>query len=290
MKTCAVPKGKKLDIGFENDFLFSIADTYGIHKSSTMLHWHDSIEVCYLKQGTGIYLIGGREYPFSKGDIFLINSREVHVAYNDSNVIMQVLLFDPALLRSVDCSLEMESLMPFWQAGNAYSHKLNRTNEYYGQIVDILAEMERECNSKRSGYRAMIKSLLFKLSAVLARYLDIRQDGGIPAKLRNYYRLRCVFDYIDSNYDRVINLRELARQANMSVSNFCLVFKDSVGMTPMEYVNRARIVKASEMLAESDMKVNDVALSCGFESISNFIRNFKRYTGKVPREFRKIGR
>ncbi|NSW91243.1 MAG: AraC family ligand binding domain-containing protein [Firmicutes bacterium] len=112
----SIPSAKKVTIGIEEDFPVLVVETIGISKESTVLHWHGCMEICYLKQGTGTYLIGGRNYPFEKGDVFVINSKEVHLAYNDKDVIMLVLLFEPELLWTASCyPFEMYYMKPFWK-------------------------------------------------------------------------------------------------------------------------------------------------------------------------------
>ena len=284
-----ISTGKKLNIELDQDFPFSINDTYGIDKGSTMLHWHDCIEICYLKQGRGMYLIGGRNYSFNKGDIFIINSKEIHLAYNDREVIMQVLMFESRFLwNGAGYPFEAEYLKPFWESGINFGNKLDKSNKYYESIVEVLLEIEHENKAEGIGYKLMMKSFLLKLAAILTRYLDVKDDGWLRERMRNHNRLEPVFDYMDCNYYIRVKLKELATLVNMSVPNFSLVFKKTIGISPMEYLNRVRIVKASQALLETDLKIIDIAADCGFCSMSNFIENFKIYTGKVPKEFRKI--
>jgi len=66
-----------------------------------------------------------------------------------------------------------------------------------------------------------------------------------------------------------------------------LIFKESVGSTPIEYLNKIRIVKATQLLLQTNDKIVDIACNCGFLSLPHFINTFKRYTGKLPRDFRK---
>ncbi|NSW91244.1 MAG: helix-turn-helix transcriptional regulator [Firmicutes bacterium] len=133
----------------------------------------------------------------------------------------------------------------------------------------------------------MIKSLILKLSTYLLRYLDMEEDEGLPGRLKNSLRLEPVFSFIDANYSSKISLEELAALVNMSVSNFSSVFKKTFGISPLEYVIRVRIVKASELLISTNMKIINIASDCGFFSMSNFIECFRKYTGKTPRDFRK---
>ena len=80
-------KNKYVEIAYgveddeEEDYPIIIGETFGIDEESVMLHYHRRIEICYIRQGTGNYLIDGRDYPFHAGDIFIISDNEIHLAY-----------------------------------------------------------------------------------------------------------------------------------------------------------------------------------------------------------------
>lgn len=288
MKKSYLDPSIKMDFFEDEDFEFIIADTEGIDKDSTELHWHDWMEVNYIKRGTGNYIIGDREYAFEEGDIFIINAKDPHFAFNDDNLIIQVMLFEPKLiLTNAIHSFEILSLLPFWKAGILYENKLEKKNEHHKLIVSLLQEMHDEYERKQNGFKLIIKSLILKLAVIFERYLE--SEGGLflSKRMMNFTRFRPVFEYIKMNYQQQIKLSDLACLANMSVSNFSLVFKKSMGASPIEYVNRERAIKASQLLIETDMKIADIAEYCGFSSTSYFIKEFKEFTGEIPSHFRK---
>ncbi|NEW09100.1 AraC family transcriptional regulator [Paenibacillus sp. SYP-B3998] len=279
---------KKMDFFEDEDFEFIIADTEGIDKDSTELHWHDWMEVNYIKRGTGNYIIGDREYAFEEGDIFIINARDLHFAFNDHNLVMQVMLFEPKfILTNAVYAFEILSLLPFWKAGILFENKLEKNNEHHKLIVSLLQEMQNEYERKQNGFKLIIKSLILKLAVIFERYLE--SEGGLflSDRIMKLTRFRPVFEHIKRNSHLQIKLSELASLVNMSVSNFSLVFKKSMGVSPIEYVNRERAIKASQLLIETDMKIADIAEFCGFSCTSYFIKEFKKFTGEVPSHFRK---
>ncbi len=280
---------RHIQIEMDKNFPLEVADTVGIYSESTMLHWHDCIEICLIKEGSGMYYIGGKDYPFKKNDVFIIKSKEIHLAYNDKDVVMQVLLFDPSLLYSGSrYSFEMEYAIAFMEAGIRYGCRLEPENEYYNAIMQALLEIEDEFLAKQNGYQLMIKSLLLKISLSLKRYANIREGNtGLEKRIGNFSRLKPVLDHIEDSYQSPLKLDDLAKLANMSASNLSIVFKRTMGISPIDYLIRARIIKASELLTGTEMKIIDIALECGFSSITNFIKSFKKYTGLLPKDYRK---
>lgn len=272
-----------------DDFSVVAGETYGIDKSSVMLHCHEYIEICYIKQGTGTYLIDGDDYSFEAGDIFVMGSNEVHLAYNDRNVIMMVILFKPGLLwNGAGSAFEMDYLRTYWLMKQLHRHKFQPGDGFHSTLADTIHEIFHEQDEKTAGYRLIIKSQLLKFTGYLRRSLGREVGEARDSWGRDEDLMLPVLEYMRTYYYKKIKIETLAAMANMSVSTFSLRFKKAVGATPIEYINKVRIVKASQMLLETDGKIIDIAAECGFFSLPHFIDSFKKYTGKLPKDFRTI--
>jgi AraC-like DNA-binding protein len=105
--------------------------------------------------------------------------------------------------------------------------------------------------------------------------------GGIPA-----YRLRKVIDFVRSHLDRSITVAEMAEVARMSAYHFARTFKQSLGLTPLQYVTKCRIEKAERMLRRSDAKIEVIARQCGYRSASHFAEVFRKHFGVTPSRYR----
>ena len=92
--------------------------------------------------------------------------------------------------------------------------------------------------------------------------------------------------YISENYKDKLSLEKLASRANCSVTYLSRIFKQYVGITIYNYIIATRIGNAQIMLNE-DVSVTEVCFACGFDDCSNFIRTFKKITGKTPLQFQK---
>ena len=105
--------------------------------------------------------------------------------------------------------------------------------------------------------------------------------SGLPR-----YKLRRVVAYIDARLGSPISLDDLANVAGVSRFHFHRQFRKSVGVTPREYVLRARIERAKGLLTESDLTVGEVSGAVGFADQSHFSNIFRRLTAMTPRSFR----
>jgi len=94
---------------------------------------------------------------------------------------------------------------------------------------------------------------------------------------------------LDENYNRSVELGRISVQLGISINHMERLFKQHIGLTPKQYINRLRVDKASELLKEADGEILDIAYRTGFGSLSNFYRCFKQHTGCTPKEYRRYG-
>ncbi|MEO0572804.1 MAG: AraC family transcriptional regulator [Bacteroidota bacterium] len=92
--------------------------------------------------------------------------------------------------------------------------------------------------------------------------------------------------FLEKNYDRKLTLKELSDFLNMTPVSFNRFIKKHTGKTFVEYLNDVRIGNACRRLIERDDNISDIAYTCGFNSIANFNRAFKRIKGCTPTKFR----
>jgi AraC family transcriptional regulator, arabinose operon regulatory protein len=92
--------------------------------------------------------------------------------------------------------------------------------------------------------------------------------------------------YLRQCANQRVTLGQLAKASHLSVSRFSSLFREQVGMTPLEFLEVERLERAKRLLELTSMTVQDVASEIGFDNPFYFTRRFKRYTGMAPRDFR----
>src|SRR5262249_6155042 len=102
--------------------------------------------------------------------------------------------------------------------------------------------------------------------------------------------VRRVREHIDNNFDQRIKIEKLARLANLSVWYFLRAFKQSVGLTPHDYLIRRRLVHTMELLSDTNMPLSQIALAAGFADQRHFARRFRPHGGRPPGDDRRGGR
>ena len=73
----------------------------------------------------------------------------------------------------------------------------------------------------------------------------------------------------------------------MNEQYFCRFFKKAIGRSPIEYVNEYRVKQSLRLLEETDLPITEVCLESGYNNLGNFLREFRKYTGTTPLQYRK---
>ncbi|QLE01816.1 helix-turn-helix transcriptional regulator [Galbibacter sp. BG1] len=110
---------------------------------------------------------------------------------------------------------------------------------------------------------------------------------NLKAEYKGVEDIQKVYDYIHKNFARKITLDEMASLINMSHVSFNRFMKKHTGKTLIDYLNEVRIGQASQMLIEKDYTVSEIAYLCGYNSIANFNRVFKKIKQYTPTNYRE---
>ena len=96
--------------------------------------------------------------------------------------------------------------------------------------------------------------------------------------------------WLEERAHEPIDLARSARQAGLSEFHFLRLFERVIGVTPHQYLVRARLRRAARLLAAEERPITDIAFESGFGDLSNFVRSFHRAAGVSPRRFRQAAR
>jgi AraC-like DNA-binding protein len=101
-------------------------------------------------------------------------------------------------------------------------------------------------------------------------------------------RLGHVIKYIRTHLSEKIDVDTLSQQAYMSKSSFFRTFKNTFGLSPVDFILRERIKLAKKLLKKPEANISEVCLRSGFNNLNYFIRLFKRMEGMTPGAYLKI--
>lgn len=256
-------------------------------------HFHDDIEMIYATDGSFDVFLNGVMYTFSKGDLLIINSKEVHriIAKTDGFNSYIWFRFASELVYSAEQSLfEIKYVLPFLMSNSEHEKVITSEKLVNSGIPEIIQEMYDEYTEKEYGFELAVKSYICKVFLWILRYwhndgvnlnIDENRTGKTAVDLSK------VFSYVSENYSSDIMVSDMAKMCCMSYSYFSRVFRETTGQTFSEYVNFVRLREAQRLLATTDMSVTEVAFRTGFSSSSHFVCRFRKAKGITPKQFKK---
>lgn len=248
------------------------------------LHWQESMELVFVKRGTGLVQVGAESCPARMGDIFIFTPGTLHALRQAEGQCMEYenIIFELELLGGADDLCAERYLLPLQSGRMALQPRIIPGEAGYPQAAACLQEAEEANKVKNAGYELAIKGALLRFLSIL-----IGQHGtSLPADTTDTRRLKTVLQLIEAEYATPLRIEDAAEACGCSQSHFMRWFKKMTGQGFTAYLNDHRLNLAAELLRITDATVLDIAGRVGFDNLSYFNRLFKRRYGMTPREYR----
>jgi AraC-like DNA-binding protein len=159
--------------------------------------------------------------------------------------------------------------------------------EFYGQTRTKIQE-KIQCLLQADKVARMLGLIeILHLMSVTKEYRFLSENAIEGVSKKDSERMNEVFNYVLKNFKNDINLSEIANKTRFSEAAFCRYFKLRTQKTFVEFVNEIRIEYACKLLAENDLNILEICYESGFKNLSNFNRQFRRYTKNNPKTYRK---
>ena len=236
---------------------------------------HQRFSVSYVHRGTFGYRVRGRAYELVAGAVLIGRPGDEYMCTHDHNAGGDECLsfqFAPDLAETTEAQTKS------WQSG-----ALPPIPELMvmGELAQAAAEGSCDVGLDEIGL------------LLVGRLIEVSSGAkSRPVKTTARARRKAVQTalWIDANAHEPIELASCAREAGLSPFHFLRLFANVLGVTPHQYLVRARLRRAARLLADDQRSITDVALDVGFADLSNFVRTFRRAAGVSPRRFRQAAR
>lgn len=253
-------------------------------------------ELEYITQSDGAMYIDDKLYHINKGDI--VFRRPGQFTQGIAPYMGYLVCFD--LLNSTGKKPETYNFCARSKYENEFQdyyiepalevipcifHPVN-TEKYAGLFELIYGEYINQ----RQTSQMLIKSYILQILSHLSNDVyDMKYSAVKPSAYSK--TVKKVLDFISENYKSKIRLDTMAAFADLSPAYLHKIFKDTVGITPNEYITKLRMEHAKELLLNTQLQVYKVGMECGIDNVPYFSYLFKKYYGSSPLEFkRKYGR
>jgi len=252
-------------------------------------HYHPQYELLYISKSNGIRFVGDSVSQFFPGDLVLVGPYLPHLWRNDPSFYKEdetnkvktiVLKFTKDFIGEGTFNLPefsgVNRLLEQSKFGVGFGKDVSRL--LHNDLVGILELTAAEQSIK-------MLDILCKLSLTEEKNVlsstDMRQYTT-----DNSQRLDDVLKYISDNYGNDISLQDVSDVACMTTNSFCRFFKKMTNKSYVQFLNEVRIRNASRLLAQEDFPVSDVCYKVGYNSITNFNKQFKQIMGCTPNNYR----
>ncbi|MBO5452450.1 MAG: helix-turn-helix transcriptional regulator [Clostridia bacterium] len=258
------------------------AYTTFIHKPAPYYeHVHMEYELTFCLKGSYTLIIDKTPYEMHEGDFSIVDpmhSHEIPDMPMDSDTLCLVIIVGPSMLENFFKSLASKTTdTPVFNI-NTPKHKtfVNLLNETYYYRINM-----NEISAMN------IKGNVYKILAyVFEHFLTQDVDNKLPNTI-SASNVQNALDYIRENFSEKITIKDIAAFCGYSETNFCNNFKKITGRTFHYTLNHYRIKMACTLLRDTDLSIEEIASSTGFDEPKSFCRTFKTITGVSPSTYKK---
>ncbi|MBX2922875.1 MAG: helix-turn-helix domain-containing protein [Chitinophagaceae bacterium] len=260
---------------------------------TTEFHFHTECQITYIVKSAGYKIVGDCVENFDAGELTFLGSCIPHVWHNDP-VPDAVTSLSEVSARSVALFFHPEKLVAL--LSNFFNTKklqtvvetAKRGMKFYGKtkesLKNLLLKMSHE---KQSPAKLILLLEMLELLCSAREYVLLAGAGYVNTySNRDNEKMDKVFKYVFANLSANISLEAAASLIHMNKQAFCRYFKSRTQKTFIDFVNEVRITQACKLMAGDDHSIGAIAYQCGFNSLTNFNRFFKKIKGMPPREYR----
>ena len=246
------------------------------------LHFHNLMEIGYCHEGRGVLTLDDRDCPYTGGMVSVIPADIPHHTRSEGEDFWEYLYLDPAqLVRELYPNSQQQAEKLVLINRRALLLDASEGAAVAGAALEIIREMRQKAPYYRDVTRDLVKILLLRL-------LRVNEEPGVRELPETVTRsqIQPALSYMQEHYRSDIRAGELAKQCGLSEPHFRRVFKEYVDMSPIDYLNSVRIREACRMMDRRDCPMDLVAAECGFSTVSSFTRNFKKFLGTTPYQWK----
>lgn len=247
-----------------------LCDTTHSTGNITPLHWHEAMEIIFLKSGDLSFTLNGSEHSLPPGSFILVNTSVFHAtASKNGNEALVILLPDAFLEKNI----------PNYK--NTFIHFETST-----ELSDLLLTIYRLQSEQERGYSLKVKSLVYDLLYIL--YCNYSYETTpAPKNQKDISVLKDILTYTDEHYSTSITIEEIAGVAGFQPKYFCRFFKKQMNQTYLEYLNSLRFSLVFRDMIATGSSITSLLEKHGYTNYRHFSTHFKKSFHTTPAAFRK---
>ena len=247
-------------------------------------HFHPEYEIVYVETPDGFRHIGDHISKYKESDLALIGPNIPHLNfdYGAKNTVETVVV----QMKEDFLGKDFFSLPEMTAIKDLFT-KAKSGLAFHGETKKVAGEKLKRLTSLPHFNQLLT---LLDVFQVLAQSDEVTVLHAKPlasaSLLKEQHRIQQVYHFIETNYQKEIDVNEVARLCHLTTAAFCRYFKKSTHYTFTDFLNHFRINQSKKILMQNKT-VTEACYESGFENISYFNKTFKKFTGENPSVFKK---
>lgn len=246
-----------------------------------LLHNHEHFEILIITSGSTIHTINNVTYEMSAGNCCLIRQNDTH-KFCSNSVKCQNLTFliNPAYMEEIVKIYDKSLFDKIINDKNILSFNLN--DSQLSQIINRTLPLQSTNLSIPQKIIQCKITINYLLNIFFKQYLSVKDN--YPKWLTEFLLL------LSNPYTKFTNMQELAKNTNYSYSRLSELFKNSMGITILDYITQVKMSFSQELLKMTDKSITEISSMLNYEDVSHFNHLFKRFYGCTPMQYRKTNK
>jgi len=241
-------------------------------------HWHTSIEIFALKEGSLTFYLKDKAYSLCPGEFMLINSNEVHA------------IASPLPNETIVLQIPLRAFSGYFTEDNyiRFTH-----GERVGDdgVMELLVEIYRIYQDKDIGYELKVTGMYYQLLYTLVtKYRKTSVTAEELKKNKQIRKLAPITNYIRDHFNQDLSLTYVAGIFGYTATHLSHMFRDYVNIGFRDYIQSIRLEHGVEELQTSSKSIADIAADNGFANSKAFSKLFQKKYQILPSEYRKTNR
>lgn len=270
-----------------------IAKVYTYQQQDTDFHNHDFFELVYVLDGRAHHFLNDLEITLSKNAFFVLDYECYHKYIDCENLVVINCLFLPEFVddlmkdcRTLDEMLRL-TLYKYYTKNQVQSFERRIFHDDDSKILHLLLEMQEEYEQKKAGYQGVMKTNLLKIMILTMRKAleEYKYDSN---KMITVSIVTEAVHYLNYNYMQHATIAKFCEIKHYSHQYIGRKFKQEMGMSIMDYLQRVRVEKSCQLLTNENMSIREIAYAVGYDDVKFYNKIFKRLMHVTPREYKKI--
>lgn len=256
-------------------------------KQVLYVHWHTELEFLMVHNGGALFIIEEETIELHENEAVFINSHQLHGAraLNGLPCEFYAVVFHPSLLFGDTQKVSFHHYVkPILTRSLSYPKHIIQESDPDQDMLTLLKEIAAISHKNIYEHELYVRGKLLELWHLFYHRCTPAQA---PSREYKIDRLQPVLEYISSHYTEVITIEKLASLIPLSQGQFCRSFKETLGVSPITYLNKYRVMKSCELLLTTGSKISEIAGLTGFDNVSYYNRTFLSMIGCTPSDYQR---